>query len=165
MGQSAVFFCHSAPLSRNLVKALSSDRVYSRFWRQLSKEVMVSFFDSDHCFGARAPAILVPSPGWRTLSVQIEHSSLILVEEGSVLCGTRRRGKCRCHHASGVKTPLQRDDLLNGSRTGERSTRHGTRSQNARSPEAPATLPEHRVLVVHPALTRWLAQLTARGWR
>ena len=61
------------------------------------------------------------------------------------------------------KTPLQRDDLLNGSRTGERSTQHGTRSQNARSPEAPATLPEHRVLVVHPALTRWLAQLTARA--
>ena len=50
-----------------------------------------------------------------------------------------------------------------GSRTGERSAQHGSRSQNARSPEAPATLPEHRVLVVHQAPTRWLGQLTARA--
>ena len=95
--------------------------------------------------------------------MQIECSSLIFVEEGSILRGTRRRGKCSCHHASEMKTPLQRDDLLAGSRTGERSTQHSTQSQNARSPQAPATLPEHRELVVHPAPTRWPAQLTARA--
>ena len=47
------FFSHTASLARNAEKLLSSDNVYTRFWRQFSKVVIVSWVDKLHCFGAR----------------------------------------------------------------------------------------------------------------
>ena len=52
---------------------------------------MVSFFVKDHCFGARAPTILVPCLGRRTQAVHVQHSSLILVKERPSLAWYRRK--------------------------------------------------------------------------
>ena len=51
-GEMLAFFPHVAWSSRNGAKFASNDRVYWRFWRQLSYDVSVSCLERDHCFGA-----------------------------------------------------------------------------------------------------------------
>ena len=57
MGLSVCFLTHDHPLVRKSVKFGSRDRIYFNLFSQASIEVIVSFKESDHCFGALVDVI------------------------------------------------------------------------------------------------------------
>ena len=56
-GEAFIFFPHEVPSVRKSAKLESSERMYFKLFSQASREVMVSFEVSDHCFGALCEVI------------------------------------------------------------------------------------------------------------
>lgn len=55
---AGIFFNHVKPSTRNDAKCVTNERVYCRFWRHASDDVMVSFFVRGYCFEALVAAIV-----------------------------------------------------------------------------------------------------------
>ena len=83
IGKNGDFFCHVKPSAKNGAKLGSKERVYWRFCLHASKDIIVSSFDKDHCFGVRVVDISKERFYNDTTSVKMVQSVL-----------TKRREEC-----------------------------------------------------------------------
>ena len=106
-GVAFVFLPYDDPSVRKSAKFGSRDKMYFRLFSQASIEVIVSFEESDHCFGALCEVITTVHEFWLDCSERRLKSknSFDVLSVGSLKM-------LRCHHASELSRNSERENTF-----------------------------------------------------